>query len=317
MATLRDWITASRPKTLGAAIAPVAVGSVLGWKLSGQFSATLLACTLGSTICLQIATNFFNDALDFINGADTNQRIGPRRITAAGAASSRSTLTAATLTLVAATLLAIPLIHARGWPIILIGLPSLYFCYGYTGGPHPLAYRGLGELFVILFFGFVAVIGSAFVQTGQWYWDALVAGLQIGCLSTILIAINNLRDVHEDRSTGKKTLAVRFGITFARCEILTLVLTTHLTGLHWWIQGDYNAFIYPLALLPVGLWIAIGSFSNEPGPVYNRYLTVSGLHLILFSALLCLGLASQPIPPDPPLAPVATTNPFPHPGGSR
>lgn len=293
MATIRDWINASRPKTLGAAIAPVAVGTVIAWKHSGQFSILLLACTLGSTICLQIATNFFNDALDFIKGADTQQRIGPTRITAAGAASSRTTLTAAFLTLAAAALLGIPLIEARGWPILLIGLPSLYFCYGYTGGPHPLAYRGLGELFVILFFGFIAVLGSAFVQSGQWYWDALVAGLQIGCLSTVLIAINNLRDIAEDRTTGKNTLAARFGITFARWEIITLILIAHLSGFHWWLQGDHNAFTYPLLLLPVGLWIAIGTFSTPPSPLFNRYLAVSGIQLLLFSILLCIGLSSH------------------------
>lgn len=296
MATVRDWINASRPKTLGAAIAPVAVGTVVAWKLSGQFSALLLACTLASTICLQIATNFFNDALDFIQGADTEKRIGPTRITAAGAASSRSTLTAAFLALAAAALLGMPLIEARGWPILLIGLPSLYFCYGYTGGPHPLAYRGLGELFVILFFGFVAVLGSAFVQSGQWYWDALIAGLQIGCLSTVLIAINNLRDIAEDRTTGKNTLAARFGITFARWEIITLILTAHLSGFHWWLQGDHKAFTYPLILLPVGLWIAIGTFSTPPSPVYNRYLAVSGFQLLLFSLLLAIGLASHSHP---------------------
>jgi 1,4-dihydroxy-2-naphthoate octaprenyltransferase len=293
MATFRDWISASRPKTLGAAVAPVAVGTVLAWKLSGQFSPLLLTCTLGSTICLQIATNFFNDALDFIKGADTERRVGPRRITAAGASSARATLTAAGLTLVAAALFGLPLIAARGWPILMIGLPSLYFCYGYTGGPHPLAYRGLGELFVILFFGFVAVLGTAFVQSGEWYLDALIAGLQIGALSTVLIAINNLRDATEDRTTGKRTLAVRFGKNFARWEILTLIGLAHLSGLHWWQQGDFNAFTYPLIILPVGLWIVLGIFTHPPGPVYNRYLAFGGLHLLLFALLLSLGLASH------------------------
>jgi len=293
MATFRDWISASRPKTLGAAVAPVAVGTVLAWKLSGQCSPLLLVCTLGSTVCLQIATNFFNDALDFIKGADTDRRVGPRRITAAGASSARATLIAAGLTLAAAALLGLPLIAARGWPILMIGLPSLYFCYGYTGGPHPLAYRGLGELFVILFFGFVAVLGTAFVQSGEWYWDALVAGLQVGALSTVLIAINNLRDFNEDRTTGKRTLAVRFGKNFARWEILTLIGLAHLSGLHWWQQGDFDAFTYPLIILPVGLWIALGVFTTPPGPVYNRYLAFSGIQLLLFALLLSLGLASH------------------------
>jgi 1,4-dihydroxy-2-naphthoate octaprenyltransferase len=120
--------------------------------------------------------------------------------------------------------LSIPLIMARGLPILVIGIPSLYFCYGYTGGPAPLAYRGLGELFVILFFGFIAVMGSAYVQSGEWLVSALVAGFQIGCLSTVLIAVNNLRDYEEDSTTGKRTLAVRFGKNLARIEITLLIL---------------------------------------------------------------------------------------------
>ncbi len=293
MATLRDWIDAARPKTLAAAIAPVMAGTVLAWKIEGRFSPWLLFWTLAGCISLQIATNIFNDVLDHLQGADTERRLGPRRITAAGAASASSTWRAAWIALAVAVLAGIPLIQARGWPILLIGLPSLYFCYGYTGGPVPLAYRGLGELFVILFFGLVAVVGTVFVQTGNWYSDAVIAGLQIGCLSTVLIAINNLRDIDEDRSTGKHTLAVRFGETFARWEILILLLAAHLIGLHWRNQGDHLAFTYPLILLPAGAWIAYRIFSTPPGPAHNRLLVLSGLHLLLFALLLSLGLAAH------------------------
>ena len=295
MAALTDWIAAARPKTLGAAVAPVAVGTVLGWRLSGQFSPTLLACTLGSCLCLQIATNLFNDALDALQGKDTPDRIGPRRITAAGATSAGTTMKAGVIVLLLAILLSLPLIKARGLPIIWIGLPSLYFCYGYTGGPFPLAYRGLGEGFVILFFGLVAVTGSAFVQTGDWYWDALVAGLQIGLLSTALIAINNYRDLAEDRLTGKNTLAVRWGPPFARCEIVALLILPHAIGLHWWRQGLDRAFTLPALLLPVSLWLAWSVYRTPPGRIFNRYLALSGLHLLLFALLFCLGLATSPL----------------------
>ncbi len=293
MATLQDWIGAARPKTLPAAIAPVLTGTVLAWKLEGAFSPSLLAWTLLSCLCLQVATNLFNDALDHLRGADTEHRLGPRRITAAGASSARATLRAGWLVLGMAVLAALPLFTLRGWPVILIGLPSLYFCYGYTGGPAPLAYRGLGELFVILFFGLIAVAGTTFVQTGIWYADAIIAGFQIGCLSTVLIAINNLRDIDEDRSTGKRTLAVRFGVPFARWEIATLIGLPHLLGLHWWHQGDERAFTYPLILLLVGAWIAHGIFRTPPGRAYNRFLAISGLQLLLFSILLCFGLAAH------------------------
>lgn len=295
---LFDWIAAARPKTLGAAVAPVIAGSVLGWKVSGHWSTWLLLCTLGSTIALQVATNWFNDAIDSIKGADTAARVGPRRITAAGVVSSRAVLRAAWLMLGVAALLSVPLIQARGWAIVAIGIPSLYFCFGYTGGPMPLAYRGLGELFVILFFGFVAVLGSAFVQSGEWLVGGLVAGFQIGCLSTVLIAINNLRDQAEDRTTGKRTLAVRFGITFARVEISALILMAHLAGLYWW-QNDFpSAFTLPLAMLPVGLFLILRTWTQPPGPGHNRLLALSGMQLLLFSALFCWGVSRANISPS-------------------
>jgi 1,4-dihydroxy-2-naphthoate octaprenyltransferase len=294
MATLGDWISAARPKTLGAAVAPVAVGTVLAWRLTGQFSGLLLLCTLGSCLALQVATNFFNDALDFMKGADTSERVGPRRITAAGAATATKTMRAGALVLLMAMLLSVPLILERGWPIIAIGLPSLYFCYGYTGGPHPLAYRGLGELFVILFFGLVAVVGTFFVQTGEWSVEALVAGVQIGCLSTVLIAINNLRDVGEDAGTGKRTLAVRFGLRFARWEILLLMVAAYAVGGYWWLVGLSRGFWLPLLLLPLAGVIARGVFGHEPGRVYNRWLALSGLQLLAFALLWCVGIWSGP-----------------------
>lgn len=294
---LFEWIAAARPKTLGAAVAPVVAGSVLGWKISGHWSWWLLFCTLGSTIALQVATNWFNDAIDFVKGADTKARVGPRRITAAGAVSSRAVMRAGWFMLGVAALLSIPLIQARGGAIIAIGIPSLYFCYGYTGGPMPLAYRGLGELFVILFFGFVAVLGSAFVQSGEWLEAGIVSGFQIGCLSTVLIAINNLRDHAEDRTTGKRTLAVRFGVTFARLEITALIVLAHAVGLYWWWHDFPQAFTVPLAVLPVGLFLILRIWSQPPGPGYNRLLALSGMQLLLFAALFCWGVSKANISP--------------------
>jgi 1,4-dihydroxy-2-naphthoate octaprenyltransferase len=289
MPRLLNWIQAARPKTLGAAISPVFVGFILAARLSGQqIEWRLLAFTLASTMALQIATNWFNDALDFRQGKDTAARVGPRRITAAGLVSPESVMLAGYLMLGLATALSIPLIAARGLPIVIIGIPSLYFSYGYTGGPFPLAYRGLGELFVILFFGFVAVMGSAFVQCGEWLVGAVVAGLQIGCLSTILIAVNNLRDLEEDRSTGKRTLAARFGVTFARVEITALLAVTYGIGLYWLDKDDTLLCTLPLAVLPLGLFVLIRIWCTPPGPSYNRLLALSGIHLLLFAGLFCM-----------------------------
>jgi 1,4-dihydroxy-2-naphthoate octaprenyltransferase len=291
MASLSDWLQAARPKTLGAAVAPVFAGFFIGANLGGQPLAwPLLLCTLGSTIALQVATNWFNDALDFKQGKDTQARIGPRRITAAGVVKPGAVMLAGLLMLGLATLLSLPLISARGLPIVIIGLPSLWFCYGYTGGPAPLAYRGLGELFVILFFGLVAVTGSAFVQTGEWLVGGIVGGLQVGCLSTVLIAINNLRDIDEDRTTGKRTLAVRFGQGFARLEITLLTLLAYAVGYYWWEQDLNRAATLPMAVLPLGVFILLRLWLTPPGPAYNKLLALSGAQLLLFAALFCIAL---------------------------
>jgi len=286
MATVKDWIEAARPKTLGAAIAPVLVGTVIGWRFGGQWHPWLAACTLLSCIALQIATNWFNDAIDFVKGSDTAERLGPRRITASGVVTANQVLTAACWMLGIAAALSVPLIMARGWPILAIGIPSLYFCYGYTGGPAPLAYRGLGELFVILFFGLVAVTGSAFVQSGQWHFEALVAGVQIGCLSTVLIAINNLRDVAEDTKSGKKTLAVRFGTTFAKWEITGLIVVALGLNAYWWSLGGTQVLSRSGLLIPLGLWIVVQVWSQRPTGSWNKLLALSGVYLLASAAVL-------------------------------
>ena len=189
----------------------------------------LFWCTLASCLCIQIATNLFNDAVDHRKGADTANRLGPRRVTASGMLSPRVVMTGALAFCLAATLIAIPLIREHGWVIVLIGAVSLFFAYGYTGGPFPLAYRGMGELFVILFFGFVAVSGSYYVQGGEWGGlEIWTLGLQCGLYSSVLIAINNLRDIVEDKASGKRTLAVRFGKTFARAETFLWAVRCHM-----------------------------------------------------------------------------------------
>ena len=145
-------VLAARPKTLAAAVAPVVAGSALAWHLTAQFSVLLALCTLASTLCLQMATNYFNDAVDDAKGADTSARLGPVRATAAGLVTRQTMLRAGAAALLAAVLISLPLVAARGWPILVIGTASLVFTYGYTGGPWPLAYRGLGEVFVAAVF---------------------------------------------------------------------------------------------------------------------------------------------------------------------
>ena len=288
---VKSYILAARPKTLPAAVVPVWVGCTLAWKSTGKIDWPLALFTLLGALCIQIATNLFNDVIDHEKGADTRARLGPQRVTAGGLLSSRAVYGGACLFLLLACLASLPLVHARGSLVIAIGLPSLYLCYGYTGGPFPLAYLGLGELFVILFFGLVAVGGTFYVQTGEWVWSAGALGMQVGLLCAVLIAINNLRDLEEDRESGKRTLGVRFGRNVLQRVIVgfvVLALILSLCGL-W-----YGAPWFPLFSVP---WFAMGAIcirgvrSSLPGKRYNRFLGYAALQLVLFAFFFMVAVA--------------------------
>lgn len=285
---LKSCLLAARPKTLPAAIVPVWAGCVLAWKLSGSFDLPLALWTLIGAIAIQIATNFFNDAIDARKGADTEKRLGPVRVTASGLMSPRAVMGIATAFLSIAVVCGVLLYQARGWPIIAIGIPSLFLAYGYTGGPFPLAYRGMGELFVIAFFGLIAVAGTVFIQTGQWPQEAFLLGLQIGLLSSVLISINNFRDRAEDATTGKRTLAVRFGPKVAAAVIWLEIKLAAFAGLGWLAFGKPALMIASLPVLLLGMRILWGVFTLPPGPAFNKLLALAGVQLILFAALFHL-----------------------------
>lgn len=277
-----------------AAIVPVWIGSILP-RLDDpdfQISWWLLAATLASCLCIQIATNLFNDVIDDAKGADTEKRLGPVRATASGLLSRRTVLLGALGFCLAAAIFGLFLIAARGWIILAIGSVSLLLAFAYTGGPFPLAYRGMGEVFVILFFGFVAVCGSYFVQTGLPPSElVLVISLQIGLYSSVLIAINNLRDIEEDNHSGKRTLAVRFGKRFARWEIAVFCWLPLLLNFAWFPKFPIIFVpLMPALLLPLATMITSRVFAVEPGRNYNKYLAWSALQLLLFAAIFTVGL---------------------------
>jgi 1,4-dihydroxy-2-naphthoate octaprenyltransferase len=295
IATLKSCVLAARPKTLPAAIVPVWAGCVLAWKLGGGFDAVLAFCTLLGAIAIQIATNFFNDAIDAKKGADTERRLGPVRVTASGMLSHRAVMTLAAGFLGIALLCGIVLYQARGWPIVLIGIPSLFLAYGYTGGPFPLAYRGMGEIFVILFFGLVAVSGTVFIQTGGWPREALLLGAQTGLLSAVLISINNFRDREEDAITGKRTLAVRCGPKVAAVVIWLEIKLAAFGGLLW-LALDHPALAFAsLPVLLIGMRIIWSVLTMPPGPGFNKLLALGGVQLVLFAAVFHLAAAYSPI----------------------
>lgn len=278
-------LLATRPKTLPAAIVPVWLGCVLAWKLTGKFDLLLAFCTVGGAVFIQIATNLFNDAIDAAKGADTERRTGPRRVTASGLLSRKAVMTGAAAFLLLAIVCGVVLIRAVGWPILAIGLPSLYLAYGYTGGPFPLAYRGMGEIFVVAFFGLVAVAGTVFVQTLEWRPEAFLLGGQIGLLSAVLISINNLRDREEDATTGKRTLAVRLGPKAARIIVWLEVKLAVFLGLAWFAFGLPWLVLAVLPLLTLGLRIIWGAFTMPEGRGMNKLLALSALQLVAFAVL--------------------------------
>jgi 1,4-dihydroxy-2-naphthoate octaprenyltransferase len=287
---MNPWILAARPRTLGAAVVPVAAGAALSFA-AGSFHPAITALTLACAVLIQVATNFFNDAIDYARGADTGARLGPLRVTAAGLLPGRRVLAGAWVCLAVASLLALPLV-ARGGAVILgIGLASLVCAWLYTGGPFPLAYRGLGEVFVILFFGLIAVAGTFYLNALAWSAAALLAGLQIGLHASVLLAVNNLRDLETDRAAGKHTLAARFGLVFARRESASLVLAPFVLGAGWLALGWTWAFVLPFATLPLAWWLARACLAAQPDRAANELLAgAAALHaafgLVLTVAIL-------------------------------
>ncbi len=292
---LRSWILGARPKTLTAAVVPILVATALARALGANpLHWELSVLALLSSIFIQVGTNLFNDAIDFKKGADTHERIGPVRVTQSGLLSHRAVWTGGFVCFAIAALLGIPLLMAGGWPIAVIGLLSLLCGFAYTGGPFPLAYLGLGDVFVILFFGWTAVGGLFFLLTGAFVAEAWVAGTQVGMLATALIAINNLRDREGDLKVGKRTLAVRFGERFAKLEVTALLILPLLMGAYWFFKGRVWAAGLPLLLLPLALQLGHVVFWNKPDARCNTYLARAALIQLLFGALFSIGLLIGP-----------------------
>jgi 1,4-dihydroxy-2-naphthoate octaprenyltransferase len=219
---LNAWILAARPKTLTAAAAPVLVGTGLAAHLARVAVLPALAALAGALL-IQIGTNLANDYYDFVRGGDTEERVGPTRVTQAGLIAPESVKRAMVLVLGLAMLVGVYLVVVGGWPVVAIGLASVACAVLYTGGPYPLAYHGLGDVFVFVFFGLVAVGGTYYVQALGWPPDAWLAGAALGSLSTALLVVNNLRDIVTDAKAGKRTLAVRIGPAGTKVEYVALL----------------------------------------------------------------------------------------------
>ncbi|HEX2100800.1 MAG TPA: 1,4-dihydroxy-2-naphthoate polyprenyltransferase [Candidatus Synoicihabitans sp.] len=214
---LRVWVEAARPRTLPAAIAPVIVATALAYQDGVAYAPAAAAC-LAFALLVQIGTNFANDYFDFIKGADTAERVGPRRAVAAGLVAPGIMRNAMIAAFIAAFAVGLTLLNFGGWPLLVIGIVSIVCGVAYTGGPYPLAYHGWGDVFVFIFFGLVAVGGTYFVQAGELTRETWWIGAGIGGLAANILAVNNYRDVETDARAGKRTLAVRFGLAFTRVQ---------------------------------------------------------------------------------------------------
>jgi 1,4-dihydroxy-2-naphthoate octaprenyltransferase len=282
---------AARPKTLPAALAPVVVGTGLAAH-DGVLRVLPAAAALVGALLIQIATNLANDYYDFVRGGDTEERIGPVRVTQAGILAPGEVKAGMVLVLVAALLVGVYLVWVGGWPVVVIGLTSLACAVLYTGGPYPLAYHGLGDLFVFVFFGLVAVSGTYYVQGLSWPADALLAGAALGALSTAILVVNNLRDIETDARTGKRTLAVRLGRRGTRVEyvvMLTLAAVVPMLGVWrfgWPVPALVALVVLPLAASPLRRVIG----HTDPRQLLPA-LGETARVVALYGLLLGLGLA--------------------------
>jgi len=223
VSSVRAWLMATRPKTLTAAAVPVAVGSACAAR-AGHFEPVTALAALAGALFIQVGTNLTNDYYDFVKGADDAERLGPKRVTQSGLIAPRVVLGAAVLSFALAALCGVHLIAVGGWPVLAIGVASLACGYLYTGGPFPLAYHGLGDPFVFVFFGPVAVIGTYWVQAGRVDLLPVLASVPVGLLASALLVVNNLRDIPTDTRAGKRTLAVKLGERFTRAQYAALLL---------------------------------------------------------------------------------------------
>jgi 1,4-dihydroxy-2-naphthoate octaprenyltransferase len=285
---LRHWIGAARPRTLPAAVAPVAVGAACAHAAGGVALGPALAA-LGGALAIQVGANFANDAFDGERGVDGPGRLGPARAVGSGAITAGAMKRAMALAFAVAMGFGIYLVAACGWPVVVIGLASIAAAVAYTGGPWPLGYHGLGDVFVLAFFGGVAVCGTAYVAGGSVPAIAMVAAVPVGALATAILVVNNLRDRHGDARAGKRTLAVRLGRRAAIVEYAGLLLVAEAAPAAIAVALGSAWPLLPLATLPLAIARARGVAATD-GAALNPLLGATAQLLLVHSAALAAGI---------------------------
>lgn len=287
---IKIWLLAARPKTLWAAVGPVIIGTAMAYGY-GMVDWLSLVCALAGAVFIQIGTNLANDYFDFVKGSDTHDRIGPTRATQAGLVSPQAMRRAYLIAFGLALLPGAYIIWRGGWPFLVIGIVSIICGILYTGGPFPIGYVGLGDLFVLIFFGPVAVGGTYYLHTLSIDSTAIIAGLAPGLISVAILSVNNMRDIDEDRRVGKRTLAVRFGRRFARLEYLfCMLVAAFVIPLYFYATADNRLFtLVPLVIITAAVPAIKTVFVSTDGEVLNGVLAKTGKLLLLFSIVFSLG----------------------------
>ena len=290
LGAVRLWAIAARPRTLPAAIAPVLVGTALAGS-EDEFRPLAFAAALLGSVFIQIGTNLSNDYSDARRGADTEDRLGPVRVTAGGLMPPRKVLIGTYVAFGIAVAAGAYLAAVAGWELLAVGAASILAGVLYTGGPRPYGYEGLGELFVFLFFGVVAVAGSYFVQTEELRWEAFALSVPVGLLAAAILVVNNVRDVETDRRAGKRTLAVKLGRRRADSLYAAMLGIAFATPVAIWLAGGLSAWVLlSLAALPLVPPLVRTVLKRTDGPSLNAALARTGALLAVFSALLSIGV---------------------------
>lgn len=286
---LDSWILASRPKTLLAAVVPVMVGSALAISMKKFFLPYSIIALLCS-ILIQIGTNFTNDLYDYLKGSDTIKRIGPRRVLASGLISVREMKSAIILVFGLAFFLGLYLVYTAGFLILWVGIISIFAGIIYTAGPFPLAYNGLGDIFVFLFFGIVGTMGTYYLHTQEISLLSFIVSIPVGALITNILVVNNFRDVEEDTVANKKTLAVILGREFSRWQFIILNIISYLTSVVLYLKFDFNFWVLlPFVTIPISI-ILIKMLYNLKGEELNKTLELSAKFSGLYGLLFSIGL---------------------------
>ena len=284
-----SWFLASRPKTLLAAVVPVMVGSALAISMKKFFLPYSIIALLCSML-IQIGTNFTNDLYDYLKGSDTIQRKGPRRVLASGLISVKEMKLAIILVFGLTFLLGLYLVFSVGILILWIGIFSIFAGIIYTAGPFPLAYNGLGDVFVFIFFGIIGTMGTFYLHTKEISFIAFLLSIPVGALITNILVVNNFRDIEEDRAANKRTLAVILGKTFSRWQFILFILISYITSFALYFYYDYSIWIFlPLTTIPISL-ILIKMLNILKGEELNRTLELSAKFSGLYGLLLSIGL---------------------------